>query len=98
MPGMNTNKKILMVLVVVLVLVAGYFVIKQPTQTGQVPTDATSQGKLNINAICENALTYMTFENQAAADQFVAECKEGKHPEVIEQYNAQMNLGNGAAI
>ncbi len=40
----------------------------------------------------------MTFPDAAAAEIFVAECKEGKHPEVIDQYKAQMNLGDGAAI
>lgn len=61
-------------------------------------TGAATQGKLNINVICESALAYMTFKDGASADNFVAECKEGKHPEVIERYKAQMNLGDGAAI
>lgn len=56
------------------------------------------QGKLNINAVCEGALAYMTFPDGATADAFVADCKEGKHPEVIEQYKLQMGLGDGAAI
>jgi hypothetical protein len=29
---------------------------------------------------------------------YVDECKEGRHPEVIERYKADMNLGEGAAI
>lgn len=53
--------------------------------------------KININAVCEGALAYMSFMNGADADAFVAECKEGKHPEVIEKYKADMNL-DGAAI
>ena len=40
----------------------------------------------------------MTFPDAAAAEAFVEECKNGEHPEVIEQYKAQMNLGDGAAI
>ncbi|MEN9390265.1 MAG: hypothetical protein RLZZ283_365 [Candidatus Parcubacteria bacterium] len=59
---------------------------------------APASAKLNINAVCEGALAYMTFPDAAAADLFVAECKEGKHPEVIEQYKEQMNLGDGATI
>lgn len=55
-------------------------------------------GKLDINAVCEGALAYMTFPNGAAAEQFVADCKEGKYPEVIERYKADMGLGDGAAI
>lgn len=58
----------------------------------------TSSGKLDINVVCESALAYMTFESGEAAAAFVAECKEGKHPEVIERYKADMNLGDGATI
>lgn len=56
------------------------------------------EAKLNINVICEEALAYMTFPDGKSADKFVIECKEGKHPEVIEQYKEQMNLGEGAMI
>lgn len=59
---------------------------------------AGAEGKLNINVVCEGALAYMTFPSSVEADTFVAECKEGKHPEVIEQYKKQMGLGEGAAI
>lgn len=55
-------------------------------------------GKIDINAVCEGALAYMTFPDAASADAFVAECKEGKHPEVIEHFKADMNLGDDAAI
>ncbi len=55
-------------------------------------------GKLNIDVVCTSALAYMSFPNGEAADKFVADCKEGKHPEVIERYKADMNLGDGAAI
>jgi hypothetical protein len=54
--------------------------------------------KINIDVVCEGALAYMTFPNGAAAEAFVEECKAGEHPEVIEQYKAQTNLGDGAAI
>lgn len=54
--------------------------------------------KLNINVVCESALSYMTFKNGEESAKFVAECKEGKHPEVIERYKKDMNLGDGAAI
>jgi hypothetical protein len=67
-----------------------------------VPTTPTTpvqvQGKINIDEVCQGALIRMTFTDGAAADQFVAECKEGKHPEVIEQFKADMNLGTGAEI
>lgn len=59
---------------------------------------SSSAGKLNINVICDGALAYMTFSDGASAAKFVSECKEGKHPEVIEQYKAQMNISNDAVI
>lgn len=52
----------------------------------------TSQGKLNINVVCEEALAYMSFPDAATAQKFVADCKEGKHPEVIEQYVERYGL------
>jgi hypothetical protein len=58
----------------------------------------SSQGKLDINAVCEGALAYMTFPDGESAEVFVKECKEGEHPEVIERYKADMNLGAGATI
>jgi hypothetical protein len=63
-----------------------------------MPAPAAAEGKINIDAVCEGALAYMTFPDGAAADAFVAECKEGKHPEVIEEYKKNLNLGDGAAI
>lgn len=62
------------------------------------PVPAASQGKLNTDVVCSSALAYMTFPDGASADAFVAECREGKHPEVIERYKAEMNLGEGAVI
>ena len=72
----------------------GYYLFMQPA----APADTTSDAKTDINAVCEGALAYMTFENGAAAEAFVQECKNGEHPEVIEQYKAQMGLGAGATI
>lgn len=90
-------------LTVVVLAVIGYFAFTQkapetkPSQTATTTTSA-EQGKLNIDVVCASALTYMTFENSVSADAFVAECKQGKHPEVIEHFKAQMNLGDGATI
>lgn len=61
-----------------------------------IPT--ASSGKIDIAAVCEGALAYMSFPNGAAADAFVADCKEGKHPEVIERYKSDHGLGDGAAL
>lgn len=95
-------KKIFILIVILAVGVLGYlFFRKSPDEA--MPNNADTQnevvaGKIDINAVCEGALSYMTFTDGAAADAFVAECKEGKRPEVIEKYKADMNLGDGAAI
>ncbi len=60
--------------------------------------DTGSQGKLNINGICEGALAYMTFPSGAAAEVWVQECKEGKHPEAVDQYKIQMGITDDRAI
>ena len=67
-----------------------------PLKTFNVQNNVS--GKLNINVICENALTYMKFSDTASANKFVSDCKSGKHPDVIERYKAQMDVKNGAAI
>lgn len=101
---MKTN---LIILAVVIVLaVGGYFAYTymQSKTTSETSTETTSEdtnsqeAKINIDAVCENALAYMTFTDGASADAFVADCKEGKHPEVIEQYKASLNLDAGVAI
>lgn len=67
------------------------------TVTKMLEPSTSASGKININVVCEGALAYMTFPDGAAADAFVSDCKEGKHPEVIERYKA--GLGHdGAAI
>lgn len=83
---------------VVLILLGSGFVYfsKHPSVP---PQDTTSSAqKLNIDEVCKSALAYTTFPDAASSDLFIAECKEGKHPEVIERYKAEMNLGDGATI
>ncbi len=55
------------------------------------------QGKIDVRVACESALMYTTFTDGAAADAFVTECIEGKHPEVIERYISDMGV-DGAMI
>jgi hypothetical protein len=68
------------------------------TVTKVVEQAAPVNGKLNIDAVCNSALAYMTFPNDGSVDVFVAECKEGKHPEVIERYKKENGFGDGAKI
>lgn len=91
--------KTTMIIVGLIILVGlGYFVFTYKTPSTPPTTETTAQGKINIDAVCEGALAYMTFPDGASADAFVADCKDGKHPEVIERYKADMNLGGGAQI
>lgn len=95
------NKNIIISILIVLgVLVAGYFLINKDMTKNEVeePTNGEVSGKIDINAVCEGALAYMTFSDGASAEAFVQECKEGKHPEVIEQWKAQMNIDSDVAI
>ncbi len=101
---MNQKNILLGIVLVVALLVVGQFFFFNKennlieNNTNNENSTSTVQGKLDINVICEGALAYMTFPDGASADRFVAECKEGKHPEVIERYKSDMNLGDGATI
>jgi hypothetical protein len=54
-------------------------------------------GKIDVRVACESGLMYTTFSSSEEADVFVAECVEGKYPEVIERYIESMDL-DGAKI
>ena len=86
---------ILQALAVIAALALAFFALTRPASA---PEDAAMQGKIDVGAVCQGALAYMTFPDGASADAFVAECKEGKHPEVLERYKAELNLGDGAQI
>jgi hypothetical protein len=90
---------VIIAVIVALAALAAYFYFNPATEEiQQENTPANSEtAKININAVCEGALAYMTFPDGASAEAFVADCKEGKHPEVIEKYKADMHL-DGAAI
>jgi hypothetical protein len=59
-----------------------------------LPTDSTDapQAKIHPKVACESALAYMTFPSGAEADEFVANCIAGNHPEVIERYIKDLGL------
>ncbi len=103
---MNTLKTSLFIMGLIALAAIAYALMAQPapnvdtraeTPRAQENMDAAPSAKINIDAVCEGALAYMTFPDGAAADVFVGECKEGKHPEVIEKYKASLNL-DGATI
>ena len=80
---------IAIVLVVVLVLSG-----QKPDLVETLPVPLTNSSldfdslstKIDVRAVCNGSLAYMTFIDGEAADLFVAECIEGGHPEVIERY------------
>jgi hypothetical protein len=55
-------------------------------------------GKIDPRVACNSALAYMTFPAGGAAEVFVQECIEGKHPEVIERYKADLGIDASAQI
>lgn len=96
--------KTILIIIAAMVLVGGGIYWLSDRQSVTVPeneemvNEEAPQGKIDINAVCEGALAYMSFESGEAAAKFVSECKEGGHPEVIERYKSDMGLGDGAAI
>lgn len=92
---MKTN---LIIVAVLAVAAIGYFVLLPKNPVTETPTDTASEAKIDINAVCDGALAYMSFPDGASADAFLAECKAGNRPEVIEKYKADLNLGAGAEI
>jgi len=96
---MTTKTKALIAAAGLLAILIGCFFLAGMSSSGNKAQDpAPAQAKINIDAVCKSALAYTSFPDAASADAFVAECKEGKHPEVIERYKADMNLGDGAKI
>lgn len=62
------------------------------------PTETKAPaGKIDPRVACESALMYTTFETGEQADVFIAECVDGKYPEVINRYIESMEL-DGAVI
>ncbi len=83
-------------LILLAVVIAGFFLLKG-TKPREEQASPMPQGKISIDTVCRTALTYMTFVNSNDAEIFIAECVEGKHPEVIQRYVDGLGL-NGANI
>lgn len=98
---MTTKNIVISLILVAIIAGAGYFFYMRNdsdyTDPEKIGTPTSNQ-KINVDQVCNESLVYMTFTDSVSADLFVKECKEGKHPEVIEQYKARMNLGAGAQI
>jgi hypothetical protein len=73
-------------------------IASKPIRTFAITGINEPLGKLNINLICEQSVAAMTFVDATSAEAFVADCKEGKHPEVIEKYTEDLKLREGVAL
>lgn len=81
-------------------VVIGYSIFTQPASrnVAETPNDSGSNQKINLNAICDGALAYMTFPSSAEADVWVQECREGKHPEAVDQWKQRQGITDDRAI
>ena len=75
----------------------GYYLFMQ-SAPAQVPEESMSEQKIDINAVCDGALAYMTFPSGAEAEAWVEACKRGEHPEAVEQWKVQMGITDDRAI
>lgn len=84
------HKTLIVLAGMIVVGAAGYFLWSGTAQNAAGPetseyadTPAVSE---ELDAACKAALAYMLFPDAEAVERFLAECKEGKHPEVLERY------------
>jgi hypothetical protein len=77
---------------------AQYIIKGNPLRAFNITSTDKPQTKLNTDMICEQVTSYMRFADAKSRDAFITDCKEGKHPEVIEKYKTDMHIGDGAQI
>ena len=74
---------------IIIVGALGYYLfVMSPALTPEPeqPTNTNSQAKIDINAVCDGALAYMSFPNGTEAEAWVLACRRGEHPEAIDQW------------
>lgn len=94
-------KIIVALLGLIIIGAVGYYVfVLMPAENPntETPRDVSVQGKIDINAVCDGALAYMSFPSGAEADAWVAECKRGEHPEAIDQWKQMNGITDDRAI
>lgn len=92
---MNNKNALVIVCLLLAIAVAGFFFFNKNKDN---KSPAPVQAKIDIEAVCNGALAYMTFTDGKSADLFVKDCIDGKHPEVIERYRADLNLNAAVEI
>ncbi len=85
------------ILIIILGAMGYYFLMPAPTPEPQ-PQGTSAGAKIDINAVCDGALAYMSFPNGAEADAWVAACKRGEHPEAIDQWKQMNGITDDRAI
>lgn len=88
-------------IIILLIIVAGgyYFFMMEPAKVPVTETENNSVSqKIDINAVCDSALAYMSFPSGAEAEAWVDACKRGEHPEAIEQWKVQMGINDDRVI
>lgn len=90
---------IIVSLLALLVLGNWLYAINMPVPvTEQEVQNPTSGAKIDIDAVCDGALAYMSFPNGAEAEAWVAACKRGEHPEAIDQWKQMNGITDDRAI
>lgn len=84
-------------LVIILGAIGYYFFMPMPTPEPQMQNTSGS-AKIDINAVCDGALAYMSFPSGAEAEAWVAACKRGEHPEAIDQWKQMNGITDDRAI
>ncbi len=85
-------KTIITVIILLIIGVGAYYFINSDRFSKNYSNEnAEIQNQQEVDEACENALIRMTFTDGEAAAKFVSECKEGKHPEVVEQFRLELN-------
>lgn len=94
----NHMKTVLVIVGLIILGAIGYYYLMPAPASESGTPDTMSQGKIDINAVCEGALAYMSFPSGAEAEAWVEACKRGEHPEAIEQWKQMNGITDDRAI
>lgn len=94
---MNMILKIILLVLAALLFGNWIYSISMPTPIPETAHPNT-EAKIDINAVCDGALAYMSFPSGAEADAWVAACKRGEHPEAIDQWKQKNGITDDRAI
>lgn len=90
-------KTIVIIVGIIMLGAIGYYYV-MPAPASEPAPSMDSAAKIDINAVCDGALAYMSFPSGAEAEAWVAACKRGEHPEAIEQWKQMNGIQDDRAI